>query len=74
MNICDIPRNDIPAALAYLDESFDRNLLIPGEVYSILFMLQDDSASFHRALREHVAQRERQGKPVPRRSDSEPFP
>ena len=66
MKLSDIPRNDIPAALAYLDERFDRNQPIDGDGYSILLRLQDDPARFQSAAAEHVAERARQGKPVPR--------
>ena len=65
MRISDIPRNNTPAALAFIDQEFDAGRPLTGDVWSILLQLQDDDRAFTAAATKHVEARVKSGRQIP---------
>ncbi len=65
MRLLDVPRNNLPAALAYVDQQLDgQAATLTGDEWQTLAMLQDED-TFPLALEKHLQAREKAGKPMP---------
>ena len=65
MRVSDIPRNNVKAALAFIDQEFDAGRPLDGDTWSILLQLQDDDRAFTKAAIDHVDARVKAGRKVP---------